>query len=264
MRTTVIAEFGSTAEGRLGVMLDQIAFTARSGADVYKAQWTSDPAAMVERRHAPAYRHIYQWLAWPVEWHQDLADACQGAGIRYACSVYLPDDAQVVAPYVSAIKISSFEAQIGEMLDVATASDREVWVSTGMMSDADVNAMGWRPVTLFHCVSAYPAPIAELHLRLIRDGDYDGWSDHSSPGDVWTGALAVAAGASYVEAHVRLNGANPSHPDVYNIDLGEPMAMDPEQWWRYVANIRYAETCLGAASKGVQPCEADMVSYRAR
>lgn len=259
----VVAEPGCTAEGQQAPILEMIDVAARAGADVFKAQWTSDPVEMAARRGVGAkYERFYRWLAFPLDWHAVFAARCQDRGIRYACTVYIPWDAARVAPYVSAIKIASFESGDWALVNEAITTEREVWVSTGML-DADqldrlaTGTTGNYPedVTLLHCVSSYPAPVDQLGLGVLRHGRCQGFSDHSDPALTWTGALAVAAGAELVEAHIRLDGADPSNPDV-------PHAMIPRQFTAYVRHIRFAEACLGDGEKRQMPCEAEMAQYR--
>ena len=118
-------------------------------------------------------------------------------------------------------------------------------------------------LVLFHCVSAYPAPIEEINLRVVRrltlgwydDGAIAGLSDHTL--HPWTGALAVAVGAGMVEFHVRLNDTDPANAD-YRV------ARDPREAAEYVRNIRTAETMLGDGNKRVMPSEEPMLRYRVR
>ena len=257
----VIAEPGCTAEGDLGTMIEQIDMVAARGANIYKAQWTSDPAAMVARRHAPAYAQVYQWLAFPAAWHESLARRCAMRDIRYACSVYLAQDAAVVAPHVAFVKVSSFEAADPVLIEAALATGREVIISTGMMSREQVEALDYGShVTLLHCVSAYPAPITETNLSVLTwqraDGFgpvFSGLSDHSR--NVLMGGFAVCAGAQILEAHVAHKGARGSNPDF-------PVTFTPDEFVQYVRHIRTAEAIMGDGVKRAMPSEDAMRGYQ--
>ncbi len=248
-RTMVIAEPGCTAEGELDRMVDLIHTAAEAGADCYKAQWTSSPERMCERRHAPDYLRFYRWLAFPKEWHEQLASHCLAVGLQYACSIYLPEDAALVAPFVSFLKISSFEAGDVQLRASARNTLKRVIVSDGM---AERPWMVERNDMLL-CTSAYPAPLDEMQLGAIRDKRYSGLSDHSR--HVLTGAVAVGAGATIIEAHLRLSDCDRQNPDY-------AVAFSPTAFDEYVQNIRLAEALMGDGVKRVQPCEAPMLKYR--
>jgi sialic acid synthase SpsE len=115
------------------------------------------------------------------------------------------------------------------------------------------------------CVSAYPAPVEALNLHRLRpchdssglccEVRYDGFSDHTTPHLTVTGALAVAAGAQIIEAHVKAFTTDPKNPDA-------PHAMHPGQFAEYVTNIRLAETCLAGTEVQREKAERAMSAYR--
>lgn len=256
-RTTVIAEPGCTAEGRYEAMLQLIRVASQAGCDVFKAQWTSDAAQMCARRNAPDYERFYRWLAFPVEWHADFRELCQQLGLQYACSVYLHQDCAIVAPYVSFLKISSFECKSADLSRAASATGRSVVVSVGAAQEWDIwGVTGGR---YLHCVSAYPAPLDELNLSVMGGiGRYDGavwsgFSDHSRDLDV--GAFAVCAGAEIIETHFRLFDCDRNNPDFAT-------AFDPAELAMYVAKIRKAERCMGSGYKQIQPSEQWALRYK--
>ena len=89
MSVIIVAEPGATAEGNLDLMLQQIDACAEAGCDVYKSQWTSDPRLMAARREAKSYLPCYEWLAFPISWHDALVRRCRmrearGSGLRSA------------------------------------------------------------------------------------------------------------------------------------------------------------------------------------
>src|SRR3990167_3846027 len=212
--TLIIAEPGSTHEGRLEMMLRLIDCAAECGADVFKSQWTSSAQTMCDRRHAPEYLESYKFLEYPLEWHMELREHALWRGLQYACTAYIPGDPTLLSPFVDYLKISSFEAADDALLlearsDIPALHHVKTIVSLGMGE-----SRAWADFRL-HCVSSYPAPLSQLNLRLCSgngkiDGepDADGFSDHSH--DVRVGAWAVAAGASILETHFRLNTCDPA------------------------------------------------------
>ena len=131
-RTYVIAEAGSSGGADLTRMLACVAAAAEAGADACKFQWVSRAQRMACRRNAPELSEVYLLLAWPAEWHADLARACKARGIDYACSVYLPEDVPIVAPHVARLKVSSFESRDRALIDACLRADRPLIVSAGM------------------------------------------------------------------------------------------------------------------------------------
>lgn len=258
MKTLVIAEPGCTAEGSLATFRQLIDVAASAGADVFKPQWTSSAERMCTRRRASTYRQFYQWLQFPIEWHETLKARCEAQGLEYACSVYLPEDVAAIAPFVRRIKVSSFEAADGELLRALQSVHGTFVISTGMMKGPEIRLLlaRLRPirhrVSLLVCTSAYPAPLEAMNLRSLK-APYVGLSDHSHEVDM--GSLAVAAGARIVEAHLRLDDTDPVNPDA-------AAAFSPAEFEEYVRLIRRAERICGDGQKRLQPCERPMAAYR--
>lgn len=266
-RTTVIVEPGCTHERRLADLLELVDVAARAGADIFKAQWMSDPEEVCRRRNAPDYLRFYRWLQFPAAWHETLTRRCRANGIAYACTVYTPSDVVRLgheAPDVAFYKLSAFEAQSLDMLDTIYAqmerNERPLIVSLGMGAVAPTlpPSLTGRLVKL-RCVSAYPTAIHDLCLATLRDGDADGLSDHTAGDDVdslFVGGLAVAAGARWIERHIRLETCRLNNPD-FGVSLSE------FQLQAYVHNIRLAERAIGKTTNDARHSERPMMRYRA-
>jgi len=250
------AEPGGCAEGRVDLMFRLIEAAADAGASVFKAQWVSDPAKLCARRHAPEYLADYQKIAYPVDHHYRFREYASDRGMGYACSIYLPEDAETMAPFVDALKVSSFESQ-SDVLDAAVATGKRVIASLGMGGRPVGHCVEWMA-----CTSSYPAPLDDLGLgRLDGRGDFSfdlphlvqGYSDHSH--DVRVGAWAVCAGAKLIEAHIRLDDTDPANKDY-------AVAFSPAEFAWYVKHIRDAERAMGDGVQRVMPSEAAMLPYR--
>lgn len=264
-RTLVIADPGCTHEGNFGAMMSLVDLAALAGADACKFQWTSDPVELAARRDAADYLPYYQWLAFPREWHAILAARCGAVGIRYACTAYLPQDVEVVAPHTDFFKVSSFESGSGSLmrayLSAMAGNEKRLIVSLGFgqqRTDAalPVDEESWKSrVDFLHCVSAYPTPDDQLALPRIRG--LDGFSDHSDPTNAATGALAVAAGARIVERHIRLEWCKASNPDY-------AVSMSAHGFASYVRGVRLAEVARmdAAFHAGAAPAEQPMARHR--
>ena len=288
-RTFVIAEAAATHDGSLEKALRLIDLARVIRADAVKFQWLSSPERLAQRRNAPEYLSVYRMLAFPREWFHALVDRCSDERIEwdgeacvevppveFICTVFLPEDIAVVAPYVKRFKVASFEAGDAHFLGLHAEFRKQVIVSAGMQDAGamrsavcryvgllDVPPPSWSSaIALLHCVSAYPCPDDEINLGVLRQNvwnaaaaRFSGLSDHTP--HPWTGALAVAAGAEIVELHMRLDDTDPGNADY-------AVSRSPAEAREYVANIRTAEVMLGDGVKCVMPCEEPMLKYRVR
>jgi N,N'-diacetyllegionaminate synthase len=270
-RTFAIAEAGSCHDGDFAKACALVAEARAAGADAVKFQFWSDADQLADRRRVPVYyREIYRRYQMPAAWLQQLHDYCFSLGIEFMATTYLPQDVATVAPFVQQFKIASFEA---DSVDLARAhvpflvGNRTVIVSLGMGANpntvpralcCDKSYVGWYSHARFlHCVSAYPAPPEAMSLWLLGDEEWSfvGLSDHSR--HPWMGALAVAAGAEVIEAHLRLEETEPTNPDYAT-------AFSPREFADYVANVRFAERARGDGQKRLQDCELEMAAYKVR
>ena len=122
---------------------------------------------------------------------------------------------------------------------------RPVILSTGMSTeqelDAAVELVGTENLVLLHCVSAYPAPPGELHLRRIdalreRYGCPVGYSGHEL--ELVTTIAAVARGAMMVERHVTLDRGS------WGSD--QNVSIEPGSLKELVEGVRLVEAALGS------------------
>jgi N,N'-diacetyllegionaminate synthase len=249
--TYVIGEAGACGDADLTKMLAQIDACAKAGVNAVKFQWTSDATAMGNRRGratADGYDLIYRrYLMWDDDWHQHLYDRCVDVGVDYLCTVYLPKDVRVVSSYVAHFKVSSFEAKDTDLHHAVLDQCRDgkrMMLSLGMCSDLEIDMLRFsladvQCIDYLHCISAYPTPFPSMNLSRIHRNRLDGYSDHTSPQLTMTGALAVAAGARIIEAHMKLDTTDDWNPDA-------PHAMTPLQLTDYVSQIRMTEDAMSS------------------
>jgi len=267
MKTTIVAEPGCTHEGKLAALLLMIEMAADAGCTAFKSQWMSDPGEVCRRRNAPDYRPFYEWLSYPIAWHEQMAATCAARGLDYACTVYLPQDVATIEPFTSFYKLSAFEATSHDLRDKIvkrmTKNTKRLVISLGLGAQKDVvfvdKSLAKR-VTFLRCISAYPTPMNEMNLATLTTGLH-GLSDHtaaSDPDSLNVGALAVASGATWIERHVRLESCDPKNPD-FAVSLGG------HQLTEYVRRIRHAETVRGTAkTTGPERSERKMLQHKAR
>lgn len=141
-----------------------------------------------------------------------------------------------------------------ELLRYHRQTGRPLILSTGMSTleqiDKAVDILGPEGLVLLHATSAYPAPLAELNLRMIpvlreRYGVPIGYSGHES-GLAPTFA-AVALGACMVERHITLDRA------LWGTD--HAASIEPQGLMKLVRDIRGIEQSLGDGVKRVSEAE---------
>jgi N-acetylneuraminate synthase len=259
MHTYIIAEAGSTHDGRLEQALELVQIAKDAGADACKFQYWSDPYKLAQRRSAgmelaTAY-HKHQV---PTEWLTPLCQKCKDVGIDFMCTAYLPEDIEVLGPHVAKFKVASFEALDTNFILDHLEYNKDIIVSTGMMDARETHRLlGLQDLIpelkFLHCVSAYPAPLESLNLSVIREMGLDGFSDHS--GQSWVAAAAVAAGARIIEVHFRADNTPESNPDFEH-------SLDPLDLEFCVQGIRDVEKVMGDGIKVRQAAESAMAKYR--
>jgi N,N'-diacetyllegionaminate synthase len=271
MRVFVIAEaantwrIGRVDEQHLRYARKAIVTAKAAGADAVKFQWTSDPTLMAERR--TVLSDTYTILAWPAAWLPLLAKECERVDIEFMCSVFLAKDVATIAPFVQRFKVASLECQdealVAEMEQHRITTVRgpipykpspgayikPIYVSVGAAERSATPAYG----ALLHCCCAYPAPLSQMNLAVLRRHDYHGLSDHT--GDVLTGAVAVGAGAEIIEVHFRLDETRKDNPDYLH-------SHSPNRLVEYIMNVRKAEIMLGDGVKKIEECEKPLLKHR--
>lgn len=216
--------------------------------------------------------------------HHVLARRCAERGVRFMSTAFDMDSLALLAAMdMPALKIPSGDITWGAMLLGAARTGLPLIVSTGMStlddirralsvvafaltrdgeptgagdldaalaSDAGQAALSER-VTLLHCTTQYPAPLAAVNLRAMglmaeTFGLPVGYSDHTLGTTV---AIAAAArGATVIEKHFTLSRSRPG-PD-------HAASLEPDELAGMIRAIREVEVALGRAVKGPTPEEA--------
>lgn len=242
MKTFIIAEAACTwLHGGLEAAYRSIRAAKDCGADAWKTQWTSDPVAMHKRRGIEGDH--YKRLAWPKEWLEVLKGKCDEVGIEFMVTCYLQQDIPTITPLVKRFKVSAFESQDAGFIAKHMAppwKHDELIISLNPGKAVPMHLDAPSCVKKLHCISLYPTQLEQLFLRdaLLLDG----LSDHTT--SVLAGAVAVGAGATILEKHVKLSDTPTDDPD-YGHSLVLDDALGDAPWFGdYVANVREAEKML--------------------
>jgi N,N'-diacetyllegionaminate synthase len=247
----VIAEAGMNHDGSLGNAIRMAEVAAECGADAVKFQLHDAPAETTRDAPSPPYfTHETRWeyferTAFSDDQWRTLKDACDRAGIEFACSAFsLRALDRLESLGVARHKIPSGEVTNLDLVRAAASTGKPVLLSSGMSSwaelDAAVEAAG-EDVTVLQCTSAYPTPPERVGLNLLdelreRYGKPVGLSDHTLGANA--AFAAVSLGATVVEKHFTLSR------ELYGPDAA--LALEPYELEELVDGIREIETMLAS------------------
>ncbi len=210
--------------------------------------------------------------------HRRLVEHCEKVGIRFLSTPFDEDSVDLLVRElrVPLLKIPSGEMTNALLLMKIARTGKPAILSTGMSNLGDIEmalgvlAFGYLGVrrqpgsdafsevyrsadgqailrekmTLLHCTTEYPAPFAEVNLKVMDTlraafGLPVGYSDHT-PG-IEVPIAAVARGATVIEKHFTLNRSLPG-PD-------HAASLEPDMLKSMVRGIRHIESALGNSMK---------------
>ncbi len=170
-----------------------------------------------------AHRKREEWEL-PVKFIPRLAEYAHELGLAFACTPFYLDAVDELEPYVDFYKIASYELLWHDLFRNVASTGKPLVFSTGMATFEEIEAaikvllgQPTRDITVLHCTSAYPAPIAEANLKAIdtlreklspymRELNLSyGYSDHTvSPAVILRAVNRYRA--TLVEFHLDLDG----------------------------------------------------------
>lgn len=262
-RTFVIAEIGNNHLGRPESAHEMLDAAADSGVDAVKFQLytpellvTSDMPVLahVPKSEATTQRERFSKMRLPDEAYQDLANHAAERGVVFLTTPFDRESVDLLDPFLQAYKIASGEANNYGLIDYIIAKNKPILLSTGMCSEADIDALVDRLPTdrsaILHCIGSYPTPDDQASLAVIarmRDR-YRlpiGYSDHTV--DTLAPVMAVAMGATVIEKHFLIDPDSPAGD--------RALSITPQQMSQMVEDIRRVESMLGDGTRTLQPCE---------
>ncbi len=258
--TYVIAEIGINHDGNMDTARRLIQAAKEAGADAAKFQ-----TYITEKRVAkdsPIFGILKQ-CELSFDRQRELAGLARQLGIDFFSTPFDEESVDFLASLkVPAFKIASFDIVNAKLLRKVLAARKPVIVSTGMADDAEVRhalslaQKAGAPIALLHCISSYPTPAKDAHLKAIsglrKFGCPVGYSDHTL--GIEAAVLSVAAGACIVEKHFTLDRAakGPDHA----------LSCDPQDMRLMVQRMRGAEEMMGKADIVLHDVEKPILQYR--
>lgn len=271
MGIRIIAEAGVNHNGSIELAKQMVDQARAAGVDYVKFQ-TFQPEALVSRFAEKAeYQkettgsgesqlEMLQKLALTQKEFLELKEYCDEVGVGFLSTPFDLDSID----FLETLDMDFWKIPSGEITNLPylvriARTGREIVMSTGMCSEADIEAAvtalrhnGAGEITLLHCNTQYPTPMEDVNLRVMDTlrrhfGVPVGYSDHTIGIEVPIAAAAL--GACVIEKHFTLDHTmeGPDHR----------ASLEPDELRTMVAAIRHIETALGAPDKAVTASEAE-------
>ena len=221
----IIAELSANHGGSIESAKLAITVAKESGASAVKIQ-TYTPDTMTIASEKPDFKindglwkgytlyDLYKEAYTPFEWHKELFDFAKDKDITLFSSPFDETAVDLLQDLgAPAYKIASFELVDLPLIKRAAECAKPLLMSTGMASIDEVREAlnvalkyGCGDVLLFHCISSYPAPVADSNLKNIEFlrsefGIEVGLSDHTMSNLAST--ISIGLGASAIEKHFK-------------------------------------------------------------
>ncbi len=271
-KTLIIAEAGVNHNGNIELAKQLIDAAAEAGADLVKFQTFNAKRQVTSFAKKAEYQKLttnsqepqYEMLSrleLSTEMHHELINYCSSRNIGFFSTGFDIESMDLLVRLgQDHFKIPSGEITNLPYLRHIGRLGKKVILSTGMATlgeiemAIDVLEQAGTPrtlITVLHCTTEYPTPIAEVNLRAMRSihnafGIDIGYSDHTSGIEV--AIAAVAMGACVIEKHFTIDRNLPG-PD-------HEASLEPDELKSMILAIRNIEVALGDGIKRVTNSEA--------
>jgi N-acetylneuraminate synthase len=257
-RCVVIAELGVNHNGSLERALRLVDAAHEAGADAVKLQ-LFEPGELCSRRYRADELELLARYKLSDRQHARIVRAAAQRGLPVFATAFDEPSLRLLEQLeIPLIKIGSGEVTHTPFLSAAARTGKPIILSTGGCELAEVDravealrAGGCARPALLHCVSAYPPPDEQVHLRVLATlaqryaGLTIGFSDHTL--GLEAAVAAVALGARIIEKHLTLDRRDEG-PD-------HAASAAPLGFAALVAAVRRVEAMLGRAEKVRWSCE---------
>lgn len=256
----IVAEMSANHGGSKQLAIETIKAAKRAGADAIKMQtYTADTITLDSEKpdfiinegsiwDGRSFYELYQKAYTPWEWHEELFQVAHEEGLICFSSPFDKTAVDLLESLNAPMyKIASFEITDIPLIEYAASKMKPMIIATGIAEIEDIQLavdacrkVGNNDITLLKCTSAYPAPVEEANVVMIRDlaerfGVKAGLSDHTIGS--MAPVLAVANGAVMIEKHFILNKQIESEDASFSMDENEFRDM--------VQEVRLAESAMG-------------------
>ncbi|KAF5284478.1 hypothetical protein FQA39_LY17013 [Lamprigera yunnana] len=271
--TFIIAEIGQNHQGNIKTAKLLIETAKECGADCVKFQKTCITEKFSQSILQKSYINQNSWgdtykahkecLEFTEQQFLELQKFALKCGILFSVSpmdlVSLKFLQTLDLPF---IKIGSGDCNNLLLIETAAQMHVPLIISTGMQDLEMVNTVYQtvlryhKKLCLLHCVSAYPAPLEDINLNVLKlykktfPDIHIGYSGHELGIDVTL--AAVGLGAKVIERHITL-GHNQKGSD-------HICSLEPCEFKLLIHKIRTLEIAMGLPIKKIRPSEMPFVS----
>lgn len=263
-RPYIVSEVNSSHNGSMELAKQMIDVSVDIGCDCVKFQsWSVDSlySKTYYDGNPIAKRFVKKFSMSPGQL-KELADYCKEKGISFSSTPYSEEEVDFLvkecnAPY---IKIASMELNNPKFLRYIGEKRVPIILSTGMSTYDEVEEAvevlhnsGVEQMAILHCVSIYPAILANINLNNIIGLREKfsmhpiGFSDHTQ-GDA-AAVAAVALGAGVIEKHLTL--------DKSRVGMDNGMATEPLEFKELVSKCREIQAAIGSKERVLIQQELD-------
>jgi len=184
----IIAELSGNHNGQYKRAIELIELAKNSGADAIKLQtYTADSITVNSKDDefqicsgiwsGSNLYELYEKTSTPYDWFPGLFEKAKQIGVTIFSSPYDIDSVNFLEGLdCPAYKVASNEFTDFMLIERVVETKKPVLLSTGTATLDEIhntvnylNELGCEEYALLHCVSAYPAPISELNLTVIKE-----------------------------------------------------------------------------------------------
>mgnify|MGYP006301495813 CR=1 FL=1 len=256
----IVAELSANHNGSLEIAKKTIVAAKESGADAIKLQtYTADTLTINSFNDDFIIKggtlwdgknlyELYKSAYTPWEWHEELFKVAKDLDMICFSTPFDNSAVDFLEELNNPIyKIASFEIQDIPLIKYTASKGKPMVISTGIADEDDISlavetckSVGNDNIILLKCTSAYPSPMDEANLIMIRELERKfnvtaGLSDHTL--GITAPILSVACGAKMIEKHFILDKS-----------IGGPDAafsLDKNEFQQMVKAVREAEAAIG-------------------
>jgi len=202
---TIIAELGINHNGNKALLFELCRSAIINGADYVKVQLYSSMALFGDDSRS--------YLELDYDTINDLKMYTEDHGKELVASVFDHERLEWCEKLgMKRYKIASRTLRddkefTGDVVNVG----KPVYISLGMHQEIDPQFFIKANVSLFYCVSEYPAYYPEERVVFSFSDKFCGWSDHCL--GISYALFAIANGASFIEKHYTLDKSDMTHRD---------------------------------------------------
>lgn len=260
----LIAEIGNNHEGDSKLAIELAHAAVESGADVVKVQLIN-PERLVNISQTARIEQLTRFRL-PMQTFEEMAKIAHAKGVLFMASAFDVNSLEEINPLLDGIKIASGDMDFYPLLTKATLLNKPLILSTGMHTLAEIknsvnviasslnSGLLADHLALLHCVSLYPASLAEANLKVIQTLQKEfnltvGYSDHTL--GIEASVASLSLGARIIEKHFTLDKTRTTFRD-------HSLSADPADMRQLADVIHQYDAMLGSGEKHISEAEASM------